>query len=395
MKKAILSFLCLMGSGTLFSPATAQSPYIAKVVEFRPAPGQFVNELPEYESGDTEETMRAKAEEYIAHNNKNMISLGGYGGYVVVAFDHTIVDVPGVCDFKISGNAFYADANPRPDAPLGGSCEPGIVMVAYDRNHNGQPDDDEWYEIAGSEYDKKETLKNYSITYHRPAPDHVATPHPDNKFLNDTTYIRWNDNRGITSYMPRNTFHAQSYYPEWIIDDSLTFTGTRLADNGIDESGNGTYFVLYAYGFGYADNRPNADTLSHIDIGWAVDSEGNPAHLPGADFIKVYTGVNQYNGWLGECSTEILGMEDLHIDAVMSDIHENKQHVCNLYPNPVKTHLIVESNEACLIEILSLAGNRILQKKIEVGTNRIDLSGCPVGIYLAKIGNKSYKIIKN
>ncbi len=41
-------------------------------------------------------------------------------------------------------------------------------MVAYDKNKNGKPDDDEWYEIAGSEYFKNETLKNYNITYFKP-----------------------------------------------------------------------------------------------------------------------------------------------------------------------------------------------------------------------------------
>lgn len=65
-------------------------------------------------------------------------------------FDHTIVNVAGKRDFRILGNAFGANANPRPDPPFGGSCEPGIIMVAYDKNKNGKPDEDEWYEIRGS-----------------------------------------------------------------------------------------------------------------------------------------------------------------------------------------------------------------------------------------------------
>lgn len=142
----------------------AYSPYITKVYEYRPAPGQFVNELPRYTEGDTEESMRQKVEDCLAYDARTMVSLGGYGGYIVVGFDHTIVNRPGEYDFKILGNAFYANDNPRPDAPLGGSSEPGIVMVSVDTNGNGVPDD-EWYELAGSEYYKKETLKNYEITY--------------------------------------------------------------------------------------------------------------------------------------------------------------------------------------------------------------------------------------
>ena len=132
--------------------AGAQSPYISTVFEYRPAPGQFVNELPAYEEGDTEEDLRRKAEEYIAgQENGSLLSLGAWGGYVVVGFDHTIANADEGYDFKVCGNAFYAAANPNPDAPKGGSCEPGIVMVSRDTNGNGLPDDP-WYELAGSEY---------------------------------------------------------------------------------------------------------------------------------------------------------------------------------------------------------------------------------------------------
>lgn len=33
------------------------SPYLSKVYDFCPAPGQFVNTMPEYEEGDTKETI--------------------------------------------------------------------------------------------------------------------------------------------------------------------------------------------------------------------------------------------------------------------------------------------------------------------------------------------------
>ena len=43
----------------------AASPFVSKVYEYRPAPGQFVNELPEYESGDTYQSMLEKAGEQL------------------------------------------------------------------------------------------------------------------------------------------------------------------------------------------------------------------------------------------------------------------------------------------------------------------------------------------
>lgn len=97
------------------------SPYITQVLDYRPAPGQFVNTMPSYEEGDTQETMNAKVLSTIGNGKNGVITLGAYGGYVVVGFDHTIQNVEGEKDFRIVGNAFI------------GNSEPAIVMVAYDK----------------------------------------------------------------------------------------------------------------------------------------------------------------------------------------------------------------------------------------------------------------------
>jgi len=110
------------------------SPWIARVYEYCPAPGQFVNEMPQYEAGDTYADILQKCEESISGKNDVMISLGGYGGYVTFGFDHTVVNEPGKKDFRIWGNAFYELSHPD---EKGGSAEPGIVMVSYDVNLNG------------------------------------------------------------------------------------------------------------------------------------------------------------------------------------------------------------------------------------------------------------------
>lgn len=290
----------------------AQSPYINKVYEYRPAPGQFVNKMPLYEEGDTEETMAAKATEAIANDNQEVISLGGFGGYVVFGFDHSVVNVPGAYDFQIDGNAFYSTSNPGSSGALGGSSEPGIVMVSRDVNGNGLPDDP-WYELAGSEYYKPTTRHNYSLTYQRPAPDHVPTP--QGKTYADTTHVHWTSSEGEEGYIMQNVFNLQNYYPNWIGEDEMTFSGTCLPGNAVDESGKGTYYVLYCYPWGYADNHPNGTTMSQFNIDWTVDAEGNSVFLSRIDFVKVYTGINQQAGRLGETSTEVSGACDLHPEA--------------------------------------------------------------------------------
>ncbi|MBQ1184668.1 MAG: cell surface protein, partial [Muribaculaceae bacterium] len=262
MKRIFTLFL----AGVSLCAAAQNSPYISKVYDFLPAPGQFVNELPEYMDGDTHEAILAKVEEQICGDkNPGMISLGAFGGYVVFGFDHPVANVEGAYDFKIYANAFMAAGS-----SAGGSCEPGIVMVSVDANGNGLADD-EWYELAGSDYGKETTIKNYSITYYKPDAD--KTPTADG-MITDSTYIRWTSSEGDEGYVMKNSFHNQSYWPEWYEGETMEFIGTKLADNAFDQSGNGSYYVLTRLDWGYADNYAN-DIDEGFKIDWAVDAQGN------------------------------------------------------------------------------------------------------------------------
>ena len=292
--------------------------FIAKVFDFKPAPGQFINDLPSANDGEPFDKILARANSYLTKKNGDLISLGAFGGYIVFGFDHTIVNVKGKRDFRVLGNAFWADANPNPDATMrGGSSEAGVIMVSYDKNKNGLPDD-EWYEIEGAGHKMEKTIKNYEITYYRPDPNKVPVPGggTGTVLFTDVEYILWKDNQGKTGYLAQNNAynHSLDYWPKWLKDqEKITFKGTRLPDSAVDESGTGSYFVQYAFLYGYADNAPNNDDDSAIDIDWAIDKNGNKIHLPGIDFVKVYNGLNQQAGWLGETSTEIMGATDLHL----------------------------------------------------------------------------------
>ncbi|CAM3541035.1 cell surface protein [Flavobacterium chungbukense] len=292
--------------------------YISKVFEFKPAPGQFVNDLPVANDGDSADRILTRANSYLAKKNGDLISLGAFGGYVVFGFDHSIVNLKGRRDFRVLGNAFWAEANPNPNSGLrGGSSEAGVIMVSYDKNKNGIPDD-EWYEIEGGGHKMEKTIRNYEITYHRPDPNKTPVPGggTGTVIFTDMEYIYWKDNQGKQGYLAQNNAynHSLEYWPKWQKDQStITFKGTRLPDNAVDESGNGSYFVQYAFLYGYADNAPNNDDDSAIDIDWAIDSKGNKVQLPAIDFVKVYNGLNQQAGWLGETSTEIMGATDLHL----------------------------------------------------------------------------------
>ncbi len=297
------------------------SKYILAVDEYRPAPGQFVNDVPEYEEGDTEQDMIQKCTDQLANNERHLVALGGWGGYITFHFDHSIANIPGQRDFAVWGNAYQESQN----LVFGGMNEAGIVMVSKDENGNGLPDD-KWYEISGScDVDSVgKVVYDYEVTYHR----------------NPMGDIPWTDNKGGSGTIDRNHYHTQEYYPAWLPDE-LTFQGTRLPDNmwnlsnKVNSGWSPYYFVLIGFRYGYADNLPNftdkADATSYnyegcgIDIGWAVDEQRQPVNLDFIDFVRVYTGLNQkcpQPEWWGETSTEVQGAEDIHLQASLDAIKD-------------------------------------------------------------------------
>jgi DNA-binding beta-propeller fold protein YncE len=266
-------------------PAETSSAFAGKVWAYTPAPGQFINTLTSaYKEGFTAAQVLAYADEQI--KQRSLLTLGGFGGSLTLGFDHTVTNIPNAYDFKIYGNAHE------------GSSEPGIVLVSQDANHNGLPDD-EWYELAGSEYHSAKVIRGYEITYYRPVP-----PLAD---------VQWTDNQGGEGAIPRNSFHTEnSYYPLWM-DEQITFRGTLLPNNATNErNAEAEQWVQSPFAWGYADNSPNNSEYSQFNIDWAVDKEGNPAMLTGIDFVKIYSAINQVCGWTGETSTEVSAVEDLH-----------------------------------------------------------------------------------
>lgn len=265
----------------------ASSAQMNKVYEFLPAPGQFVNE--NYTATTMEEAC-TYAEGRIAQ--KAYVSLGGFGGYIIVGFDHSIVN-DGDYNIGIKGNAFD------------GSSEPGIVWVMQDENGDGLPNDT-WYELRGSEYGKAETWQDYAVTYYKPSGIQQATA--------------WTDNHGQSGSVDYlGAYHKQDYYyPAWVEESQYTLRGTRLEARNYDQSGNGTYWLNPSYDWGYADNyssidRITNDSYNYFRISDAVTFDGKDANLSYVDFVKVQVGVNTKSGWIGELSTEVFGFIDYNL----------------------------------------------------------------------------------
>lgn len=387
MKK---TFLLIFVSAAALT-AAANSPFIAKVYDFCPAPGQFVNEVPEVDASVGRDEVIAEVSRMLVGDERpGMISLGAFGGYVVFGFDHPVVNVAGQYDFKIYGNAF------NPDESNGGSSEPGIVMVSADDNGNGVPDDT-WYELAGSATGADDSFDGFTIVYRRPSQLETAED------------IIWtsNDPSRPNGKVEANSFHSQPYWPLWLADcETLEFTGRRLPDNAFDRSGKGTDWVMTPFEWGYVDNLPDYIQDSEqgripnpaspgFNIENAVDSHGQPVALPKIDFIKVYSAMNQTCGHLGETSTEICGGRDLHPDASLNDaIAAIEADGGSATIGALRGALLaVRSPAPAQARVYSVDGRLLASFAVDGATRSIDLGGLSSGVVIVRLGSAVAKVV--
>ena len=277
-------------TGATLRPATATSQAsCTQVFDYRPAPGQFINDETMGELENSEAAVQWAQERLDAGK---LISLGAFGGYVVVGFDHSIV-AGGGYDFAVGGNAFINAG--------GASNEPGIVWVMQDENGNGEPDDT-WYALKGADWDE---VRSVTITYTRPTEAGQS--------------VQWSTSSGQTGevdYLPE--LHKQpSYYPTWM-GASITFTGLSLPARIYRDSETGQW-RSEPYSWGYADNcgddaveiKGLRGQFTGFKISNAVDDTGASVRLQFIDFVKIQTAVIGQSGHLGESSTEVTGVYDL------------------------------------------------------------------------------------
>ncbi len=328
----------------------AEAQYISEIIEYTPAPGQFIN---------TDSYGSPQAAQSIIGTVNGTVSLGAFGGYIIFKFENSAENDPnnpyGI-DFTVFGNPASST-----------SSEPGIVSVMKDENNNGLPDDI-WYELAGSDYFFSNTIHNYQITYTNPQQE-------------TATDVPWTDNTGNSGFVYANDYHTQAYYPNSdffpnVNQNSYSFDGTKIIAD-IDTS-NTSYIKSYQRAFGYSDNKPRGDTNSLLpdnpytsetegmggdafDISWAVDENGNYVNLDKIDFIKIHCAVNDNLLWLGEVSTEIAGAKDIAPDASVSGT-EDMVVIKDLPP-------ILYTGTAYQLEILTFHNGRLTNNAVDISVN--------------------------
>ena len=333
------------------------------LVAFLPAPGQFVNEGatgsgwggPFTASGAS--TLKNLVEGYVTTG----VSLGSFGGYAVLDFGAITRDASGA---YVSGG-IYNDPNNAygVDFTLFGNAmstwaEPGCVQVSQDGTT--------WYDLAGSLHYQTPSdtaggaIWDYTAVYTHPEePENttgVAVPYTSTyKTRPTSTATTESGTVGV------NNWHRHSYFPLYsnyfvalnnrtaALDGllnpisgltmtdfgayqaetsssraMLTLNGVRLVAPKTTNGGNST--APDDYLFGYFDCHPNGlrsgaqvnpyttgrtgndnSNGDPMDISWAVEADGTPKYLDAVRYVRVYTGVMQMNGIMGESSSELLG----------------------------------------------------------------------------------------
>ena len=292
-RKISAVLICVLGI------LSAEAQYISRVMDYHPAPGQYINSAPWGDDGSASS---------LPGGVNGTLCLGAFGGSVVFSFANPVEnhpDNPFGIDFTIFGN------------PLPDWSEPGVVWVMKDENGNGAADDT-WYQLAGSDYYFSTTMHDFQVSYTNPG----GTGAQD---------VSWKDELGNQGIIKANSAHTQSYYPQSgyfpnIPADEYQLTGTLI--RGAVDVEHPPVNVSLLRAFGYADNQlrgsepytvpdnPYTPEVEHsggdaFDIDWAVDQDGIEVLLDLIHFVKVQNGVLHQGGWLGEVSTEITGAVDV------------------------------------------------------------------------------------
>lgn len=335
------------------------------LVAYLPAAGQFMNEGANGSGwgGPFTATGSQKLKGLVEGYVTTGVSLGAFGGYVVLDFGVPAKDEDGNVTggiYNDPDNAYGVDFILYGNA-MGTWAEPGCVQVSLDGEN--------WYDLAGSLHYRPETtdkgyaIWDYSTTYTHPeaaeseetGANGVAVPYASTYKLRPTSEAKpENGTVGINawhkhSYFPlyNNYFVALnglstslnglvppltglnlesfgSYKAKGDTPAELTLKGVKLVVPKTTSGGNST--APDDFLFGYADCHPNGlrstlqlnpyttgrtgNTTSNgdpMDLSWAVDDDGNPVYLDSVRYVRVYTGVQQMNGIMGESSTEVLG----------------------------------------------------------------------------------------
>jgi hypothetical protein len=343
-RKTQIAFLAV-GLCFMSVSATADdfNPFASEVIDISlnspdfpthcPAPGQWIHH-PNFKNPDN--ALGAPDGVTSLPAVLSVVSLGGFGGQIVLAFDHDVEDNPANpmgLDAIVFSNAFLAENNAQWHW-----AEFATIEIMPELNGNNTPGDDpneKWYLIAGSHlFDPN----SYRIT----SWSRSDFPLPDELLMHYPNYTSWPDyyetgahelepdfqviNGQIVLVNPNyddedpNNDSQEGYwgYAEYM---PTVLIGDRDANNNNEEEGDVNDMLPELFYTNPDDPMTVGITAGSgggdaFDIAWAVDeSTWLPATLNSFRYIRITTAVDLYFDddlyGLGEISAEIDAVADV------------------------------------------------------------------------------------
>lgn len=234
------------------------------IIEYVPAPDVLWNfntsgKEPKDYILNRDEYMKVISED-MQKEKINRINIGSWGSYVTLGFDHTIANVKGENDIKIGNTTFINGA-------LG-------FYVAYDKNKNGKPDEDEWYMIK-----TEQSIEDYERTY----------TIGQTKFITESIWESC-----LLNYEVKDNKGKIEQKECWIsIDDNavatpLSFPGYYVLSKKLYvKAGWKNSYTIKGKMTPITEPNGTPNKSIYINIDNAVNDKGESVKLPGIDFLKI------------------------------------------------------------------------------------------------------------
>lgn len=315
MRSIAVAMTWLVALAAILPPAAA-SPFATTWWFFEPAPGQFVNNAIFNYPFTTLGAPDGAGTEY--GNVNSVLSLGGFGGSVVLGFDHLVEDDPrnpfGL-DAIVFGNATWIGGDPDRHW-----AECAVIEIALDANDDGLPNDP-WYLIPGSHITD---LDGQFVTQTWDDDSSTATPPAILSWVPDGMFGEWETSGYLLDPVvfgsqavenPISTGDEEGIYGYGDFTPTLMLGDLDADDNVDDEEITPEAFYTVPddpFIVGITEGSGGGDAF---DIAWAIDPvTGEAADLPGFHFLRLTNGVNATLGFLGEKSPEIDAVADVAPD---------------------------------------------------------------------------------
>jgi hypothetical protein len=292
-------------------PAAAQSPFATRVLEYAPAPGQFV------QNAQFNDPSRALGPPgtmggLTAGDNTKAVTLGGFGGTITLGFDRSIwhnARNPRAMDFIVYGNGFYVSGD-----PLRRHGECGVIEVSRDDNHNGLADD-AWYLIPGSHLGADAQRVSVQWDAAMLSPTYVPAGRSGVWTTSGYKLPGGADGFGASPVLVNpNSDGTEAVWGYADVGPTLLLGDTTATNVVDDPEADPARFYTVPDDPRAVGVTPGSGGGAAISLAWAVDETTGALATPPldrVDFVRITTAIDAGGPPLGEISTEVSAVADV------------------------------------------------------------------------------------